>query len=279
MSNLMFSAPIVSFKDEYDWLAQVQGRDLKSVYLPIDSRSDERTITAYESLIVDNKLCVAEVGVWNNLLDIDPTKKSENIEYCIAQLKLADRFKARCCVNIAGTTSALWDGPATNYRSVQVENEIVRTIQYIIDAAQPKHTYYSLESMPHMLPDSPENYLKLIDRVDRPNFGVHIDLANWINQPSRFYTQHEFMDNVIEFLGPFIKSVHLKDITIGTAFPFSAQECRPGTGQLDLTYWLSLLDKVVMQQGSKQLPVMLEHLDLQVEYDAALAHVRGLEYS
>jgi len=43
----------------------------------------------------------------------------------------------------------------------------------IIDAVQPTRTFYTLETMPWMYPDSPQSYLRLLQAVDRRQFAVH----------------------------------------------------------------------------------------------------------
>ena len=56
----------------------------------------------------------------------------------------------------------------------------VGMIREIIDTARPKRTKFSIESMPWMIPSSPDEYLRLLEAVDRPEFGVHLDAVNMI---------------------------------------------------------------------------------------------------
>ena len=88
----------------------------------------------------------------------------------------------------------------------------VDTVRQIIDAVNPKHTFYTIEPMPWMYPDSPDNYLKLIRDIDRPAFAVHMDYTNMINGLDKYFNSDDFIRECFQKLGPYIKSIHAKDI-------------------------------------------------------------------
>src|SRR5690606_1607772 len=106
----------------------------------------------------------------------------------ITSLAHAEQMGAQCCVNIAGSRNAAkWDGPHAENLTEETFDMIVASVRQIIDAVQPTRTYYALETMPWIFPDSPESYLRLIKAIDRKAFGVHLDPVNLVNCPARAY--------------------------------------------------------------------------------------------
>lgn len=89
-------------------------------------------------------LVIAEVGVWNNLFDQDPYKAQQNIDYCIARMKQADRIGARCCVNCSGSYSKWWDGPHANNLTTETFNRIVSLTKDMLAEAKLTRTCYTL---------------------------------------------------------------------------------------------------------------------------------------
>jgi hypothetical protein len=63
----------------------------------------------------------------------------------------------------------------------------VQNSRQAIDAVKPTRTRVTIEMMPWSLPDGPDSYLELIKAVDRRSFGVHLDVCNVIDSPTRFY--------------------------------------------------------------------------------------------
>jgi hypothetical protein len=89
---------------------------------------------------------------------------------------------------------------------------IVKTTQEIIDAVKPVRTFYSLETIPWVFPDSPDTYLGLIIAFDRNQFAVHLDPVNMISSPRRYYNNGAFIKECFEKMGPYIKNYHAKSI-------------------------------------------------------------------
>ena len=146
---------------------------------------------------------------------------------------------------------------------------VVDSIREIIDAVRPKHTFYTIEPMPWMVPDSPEQYLGLIEDVDRKAFGVHLDFVNMINCPARYVNSTEFIRHCFELLGPYIKSIHGKDVLMETAYTTLIHEVMPGTGTLDYTEILPMVEKL-----SPDMPFFVEHLPDFCTYKQAADYIR-----
>jgi sugar phosphate isomerase/epimerase len=186
-------------------------------------------------------------------------------------LDLADRIGARCCVNIAGSRGEQWDGPAPTNLDADTFDLIVQTVRGIIDAARPVRTYYTLETMPWVPPDSADSYLRLVQAIDRPRFAVHLDPVNLINSPQRYYRTGELIGECFAKLGTHIRSCHAKDIRLSGKLTVHLDECRPGLGGLDYATYLRELSRL-----APDTPLMLEHLSGGEEYAQAAEHIRGL---
>ena len=119
-----------------------------------------------------------------------------------------------------------------------------------------------------MLPDSPDSYLEIIKAVDRKRFAAHLDPVNMISSPQRYFNNALFLKECFVKLGPYIKSIHAKDIMILPELTVHLEERRPGAGSLDYTVFLKEASRL------RDIPFMLEHLKTQEEYKLAADYVR-----
>lgn len=260
------------YNNASQWLKLVKNAGYSCVTFPVNCEADQKTIDEYLTCCRDHDLVIGEVGIWRNLFSRDPAEGKKNFEYSIRQLELAEYVGANCCVNISGSMGLAWDGyHADNYLQ-STYDRVVNTTQRIIDAVQPVHTAYSLEPMPWMCPDSPEQYLQLIRDVDRPAFRVHMDYTNMINSLERYRLSDAFIRHCFTLLAPYICSVHLKDAKADeTALPCCILEARPGEGELPLVTVLKECEKL-----GRDIPVFTEHMATQADYDYATAYLKKL---
>ena len=269
---MRLGAPLLEpISDPAKWVAAVQAKGYRAAYCPLTGSEDFATIRAFAQAAEQAGIVIAETGAWSNPLSPDEPIRRAAMEKCQIMLALADEVGARCCVNIAGSRGKKWDGPHAADLTSETFDLIVTTTRAIIDAVRPKRTYYTLEPMPWMYPDSIESYEKLIRAIDRPQFGVHFDPANLINSPQRYFFNGDFVLDFIAHLGSEIRSVHAKDIHLQDQFTVHLDEVRPGLGELDYRTLLRGLDRL-----EPDLPLMLEHLPQASEYDLAAAYVRGI---
>jgi sugar phosphate isomerase/epimerase len=89
-----------------------------------------------------------------------------------------------------------------------------------------------------------------------------------ISSPQKYYNNAAFLRECFAKLGPFIKSVHAKDITIMPELTVHLEERRPGTGSLDYAVFLQKMSRL------KDVPMMMEHLDKQEDYILAAEYIR-----
>ena len=254
------------------WVDVVRRMGYRSALCPVAADADDATIAAYRQAADEADIVIAEVGAWSNPISPDETVRDAAIDKNIAQLALADRIGARCCVNIPGSCNAeQWNGPhAGNYRR-QTFERIVETVRHIIDAVRPTRTHYALEMMSWGIPDSAEQYLELIAAIDRPAFAAHLDPVNLLNCPRRVFENTALLEHTIRTLAPHIRSAHAKDVTLAGRHLVHIDECRPGTGVLDYPTYLRELAKL-----DPHTPLILEHLPDAEQYRLAAEHLRGV---
>ena len=253
------------------WVAALRAAGYSAATCPLDSAADAATIRAYADAAAEADIVIAEVGAWSNPLSPDASERTAALARCKKQLALADAIGARCCVNIAGSRGAQWDGPHPDNLTEATFDLVVKTVQEIIDAVKPDRACYALETMPWMYPDSPDSYLRMLEAVDRPQLAVHLDPVNMISSPERFFRNGDFLRECFTKLGPHIKTCHGKDIALGGRLTVHLDEVRPGLGGLDYRTFLTELDKLPV--GT---PLMLEHLPSEEEYTLAARHVRSV---
>jgi sugar phosphate isomerase/epimerase len=252
-----------------EWAAAVRQAGYGAAYCPLPPEADDKTCQAYAEAAREADIVVAEVGAWSNPMGPDPDVRRAAFETCVRGLALAERVGARCCVNVAGSRGPKWDGPDARDLSPETFDLLVETVRRIIDAVRPTRTFYTLETMPWMFPDSTESYLRLLAAVDRPAFAVHFDPVNLISSPQRCFGNAGLIQEFVRTLGPRIRSCHAKDILLQPRLTVHLDEVRPGCGALDYRTLLTELNRL-----DPDLPLLLEHLPSAEEYDLAGAFVR-----
>ena len=259
------------YHDPDAWVAEAQAKGYRAVYCPVGLDAPEDEIRAYARAAQEADLVIAEVGAWSNPISRDAKEREAALDKCKRGLALAEQIGARCCVNIAGSRGTRWDGPHAENLASETFDLIVATVQEIIDAVQPARTCYALETMPWMYPDSPDSYVWLIEAIGRRAFAVHFDPVNLVCSPQRYYDNGALVREFVHKLGPHIRSCHAKDTILRDRLTVHLDEARPGLGNLD--YALLLKELAALD---RDLPLMLEHLPNEQEYDLAAEHIRAV---
>jgi sugar phosphate isomerase/epimerase len=253
------------------WASAVHRAGYRAAYCPVPLTADDSTINDYAQIARQENIIIAEVGAWSNPLSPDPSVQEPALEVCKRSLLLAEKIGANCCVNIAGSRGPKWDGPYALDLTDETFEMVVTCVREIIDAVKPTRSFYALETMPWMFPDSPDSYLDLIVAIDRPAFGVHLDLVNLICSPRRYFNNTALIIECFQKLGPRIKSCHAKDILLHDQLTTHLDEVRPGLGGLDYRTFLR-----EASQLPQDVPIMLEHLLNEAEYSRAAGHLRAV---
>ena len=269
---MRLGAPVFGVKTAGEWIEAHQKKGYRAAYWPLKDDAPESTIREYVQAASDNDLVIAEVGIWNNMLDPDPAKRSENFDKAVRRLETAEKVGAKCCVNISGSRSSLWDGPDMRNLTEETYWMVVEDTRRLIDAVDPKNTCYTLEPMPWMYPHDEQDVLRLIKDVDRKAFAAHADMVNLVNSYDKYIATGAMTDRFFGTLKEYIRSVHLKDSRIvPDMLTLHISEALPGEGEFD--YQALLRNCAALD---KDLPMMIEHLRSEDEYDRAAANIRRM---
>lgn len=240
-----------------------------AAYCPAVTIGDKERIRAVRDAFQSENVAIAEVGAWKNMLDPDPETRRANQNYVAERLALAEAVGARCCVDIAGSYHPkVWYGPHPGNLSKEFFDATVENCRRVIDQVKPKNTVFTIEMMGWSVPDGPDTYLELIRAVDRPAFGVHMDVCNGINSPRRYYENSKFIAECFGKLGRWIASCHAKDLEWVVEMNVHFLEVIPGRGQVDYKEYLRQLTRLPVDA-----PLMLEHLKTAAEYEEGRNHI------
>ncbi|MBT3382777.1 MAG: sugar phosphate isomerase/epimerase [Prolixibacteraceae bacterium] len=271
--NVRLGGPVFrKYKNPDEWISAINELNYKAAYCPVKIGASSEEIRDYKGAALKSDIVISEVGAWSNPIDPDSEKSKTALEKCIKSLQLADEIGANCCVNISGSRNPeKWAGPHKDNLTPVTFDLIVETTRKIIDAVNPKSTFYTLETMPWSYPDSVESYERLFKAIDRKQFGVHFDPVNLVISPQVYYKNGEMIKEAFKKLGPFIRSCHAKDILLlDEKLTPHLPEVRPGLGNLNYAIFLKELAKL------KNIPLMMEHLNSAEEYNKAVGYIRSV---
>lgn len=257
--------------DPEGWITELGRRGYTAAVFPVNHTAPPALVRDLVAAAEAADIIIAEVGAWSNSINADDLERRKAVTFCQNQLALADAVGARCCVNIAGSRGSPWDGPHPDNLTDETFDLIVDTTREIIDAVRPTRTFFALETMPWIYPDSPASYLRLVRAIDRERFAVHLDPVNLVCSPQRYFGNGDLIRDCFRMLGPHILSCHAKDIRIGDKLTVHLDEVRPGLGALDYAVFLRELSRL-----DRDTPLILEHLDDAEEYRVAAAYIRDV---
>lgn len=263
------------FTDAEEWGRLLEQSRFAAVTCPVTHAAKEEAVAGVLKQAERLGVTIAEVGVWRNPLSPDRAEREAALEFAKAQLAFADEIGVPCCVNIVGSRGARWDGAYPDNYSEETYRAIVGSIRDIIDSVKPRRAFYTIEPMPWMVPDGPDEYLRLIRDVDRERFAVHMDFINMISSARRFLFACEFIEECFVKLGPYIKSCHAKDVRLEQPFTALIREVAPGEGALDYARVLRIAD----ERLPGDMPFLLEHMETDAQYAAAYDYVAGIAQS
>lgn len=271
---MRLGGPIFVKSDDPAVLAKAH-RDLgyRAAYAPADMDvKDSARIAAWVKEFANQDVVIAEVGAFRNILDPNDEKRRRNFDWVTERLALAEALGARNCVDIAGSYHPdVWYGPNSRNMSREFFDATVENCRKLIDAVKPRRTVFTIEMMPWSLPTGPDEYIQLIKAVDRKAFGVHLDVCNTMNSPSRLYNNASVIRECFQKLGRWIASCHAKDLQWGPGVQMYVQEVVPGTGVIDYKTYLTELSALPVDA-----PLMLEHLHSEDEYTRGRKYIQGV---
>jgi sugar phosphate isomerase/epimerase len=272
-NSVRLGAPLFEPVNDPDtWISALQKYGYRAAYCPLKTDAAPDVIKAYEAAARKAYIVIAEVGAWSNPLSNDTATATSAFKRCVDSLALAEAIGANCCVNIAGSKNTTqWAGPHKDNLTQTTFDQIVDITRRIIDEVKPTRTFFTLEFMPWVFPDSADSYVKILKAVNRKQCAVHLDPVNIVIDPRSFYANGALIKECFKKLGPQIRSCHGKDIILKEdVYTPQLVECRPGLGQLDYRMYLTELSRL------KDIPLMLEHLPNTAEYEKAATYIRSV---
>jgi sugar phosphate isomerase/epimerase len=261
----------LDYQNADEWIKLIKELNASTVIAPMKYSDSREVKKSYLDYVRKYQLVIGEVGIWRNPMSPDEKERKDALAFSREQLALADEIQANCCVNIVGAVGSNWAGYYPENYSEDTYALIIDTIRGIIDAVKPRHTYYAIEPMQWMHPDSPEDYLKLMKDIDRKEVAVHMDYANMINGIDRYHHRKEFVEECFRKLGPYIRSIHAKDVHLGDESPCCLREVVPGEGGIDYAQILRLSHAL-----GPDIPVFVEHLGDYGKYLNAIRYLRNI---
>ncbi len=243
-----------------------------AAYAPRVRLDDAARIQAIREAFAGEGIMIAEVGYWDNLVDTDPETRRHNRQCMLDALALADALGAACAVDIFGSYchgNGNSRHVAANF-SEDAFDEAVAMARFFLDTVQPHTAFFTYEIFPFSVVDSPAMIERLIQAVDRPRFGVHLDLVNLINGPRAYWSSGEIIRECVRRFGGRIVAAHVKDIKLKEpAISVILEEVIPGQGALDMGAFVREIQRL-----PQPVPFMMEHLRSAAEYDQAAAYIR-----
>jgi sugar phosphate isomerase/epimerase len=243
-----------------------------AAYAPKVDLKDGAKISAIRDAFEKEDVMIAEVGFWDNLVDLDPVSRKANRQSMVEALALAEELGARCAIDIFGSYchgNGNSRHSAKNF-STDAFDEAVEMARYFIDTVKPRTAFFVFEIFPFSVVDSPTEIARLLEAVDRRQFGVHLDLVNLVNSPRAYWFSGEIMRESVRLFGDRIVAAHAKDIKLKEpAISVILEEVVAGEGNLDIAAFLRELQRLPLE-----VPLLMEHLATEEEYDVAAAHYR-----
>ena len=242
----------------------------RAASFPGNESMPDHVIDAYVKAARERDILIAEVGVWDSPFVPDRAQAEAAAAKAKAKLALADYVQARCCVNVSGAFGPIW---AMCHRDNFGPEAFVRVKEYIqglLEEVKPQHTYFTLEPMQWMVPDSPEQYVEILDAVNHPRFAVHMDAINFNKDPYTYTHKKEVLDRAFALLGPRnIRSCHVKDCLLEPGITVCIREVPIGSGTMEIDYYLEKISCL-----DPDMPVLVEHQQTMEEYQAALDYLK-----
>jgi sugar phosphate isomerase/epimerase len=237
---------------------------LSSIAAPVytGALSDDECI-AFGEKAASLGLVISEVWFLNNLHAPTPELREQRVEEGRMLLRKADLMRARCLLGFAG--SAHPDdriGRSDPYNFTDgFKQDLRELVLRVLDGIELEHTKYGLEANTKTFYYGPEGCAELIQAVDHPNFGVHLDLANMVS-PTNYWDTTTLVNTTFELLGDRIWAAHLKDVRIDDTYHgIKYDEVIVGDGNIDLPAYIGHLAKF-----DEDFPCMCEHLEKEEDY-------------
>jgi len=247
-----------------------------AAFCPDCKPGDTARVNAIRKAFADAGVLIAEVGAWRNMMTPDAAARKANLEYVMQQLELADELGVKCCVDIAGSfDGSTLSGPHPKNLSKEFFDGTVENCRKILDGVRPKVAKFSIEMKAWDVPDGPDSYLDLVRAIGRATFGVHIDICNIVNSPSRYYNNTALIKETFRKLGKRVLSCHAKDLRWTPQVNVNFTEVPAGQGGIPGQPGGGIDYHAYIAEVSKAgVPLMQEHWNTNEEFQQGARYIR-----
>ena len=258
--------------DVYDLARAHRERGLSAAYCPQVAVADHERIRDIREAFAGEGVLLAEVGGWRNMLHPDAAEATRERQRMAEYLAIADEVGALCAITCIGSPGGPGQGShdAFNF-TPEAFDAAVENARWLLDTVKPRRARFVYEIYPFSVADSPANIRRLLDAVDRPRFAAHMDLVNLVNCPRLYYDNASLARECVRLFGDRIVSAHAKDLAMQEEVSVIMHEVCPGDGAIDYRTYLRVLHEL-----PQVVPLMLEHLPTQSEYDRGADYIRGV---
>lgn len=218
------------------------------------------------SIFRENKVKIAAIGSFVNLIHPDETKREQNIEEVKEAIKIASQIGNPPVITGSGSVELAaaplpfpagapsgWCPHPDNY-SKETWKILVQSLKKVTTVAEENNVIVGLE--PHMLTtlNTPKRLSRLLNEVASPNLKIQCDPFNLIDF-NMYYRTGEFLDELFDTLHNNFVSGHAKDIIVEKKFVVHIGETYAGNGNLDYDTFLRRLN----QELSEDSYLLVEH--------------------
>lgn len=249
-------------------------KGFRAAYAPCVPMDDTARIRRVTKAFADQDVTLAEVGFWENILDQDPSARKRARTQAMERFAAADEMGVRCFIT---TTGAQVYG-SVNDNVTEDENIPDADLQAAADfanevliAVKPRRCVFTYEMFPLTALDSVSQMEKLLKAVDRPGFGVHLDLTNLYSSARAFFYRRQILNQCVQSFGDRIVSCHVKDMVLRPGLSVMLEERMIGRGHVDIGAYIRAMHEI-----NPNMPVMLEHMNTQSEYDEAAQAIQEI---
>ena len=222
-------------------------------------------------------LTIGEVGYWENLMTSDDRAREEHRAAVRRWLINAEEMKCGSVITLVGgnhpSGSPTLPHPDDPYMfSAAARDAFLDVVLGILDGLELGHTHYIIEPWYNTFFYQPESIREFMEKVDHPQFGVHLDQMNMVTQAS-YYSTTGLINRTFDLLADYAFSVHMKDIlmTRGPGDFYSMKEVRIGEGAMD---YHTLLRRLAALPPDT--PCYCEHLESEGDYAMNFARLHHI---
>ena len=258
--------------DPDTYIAECRRQGFRAATCPDHLLGDSGTIRRIRTEFEKADIVIAEIGGWANCLDPREDQRRQALKTTCEALAVADEIGAVCCITLAGSycTEKAYGTHPHNFTG-EAFDAVVQWVQQVLKDVSPRRTRLTIETTPWTTIDSMQAYGQLLEAVDDAALAIHLDPANLLLDARTYYHTTALINDCFDTFGPRIVSCHAKDILQGDPKTVNLTEVPPGEGILDYRTFIARAQRL-----SPDLPIIIEHLDTQQQYEQAAAYIRGI---